>query len=152
MSGAEDFAALAKRLKDMGETGLQRELSDGIDAAVAPFEEIVRDPFELYPYMPNQYVDVLVADEKVSVVKRSSRVLYGVSVRVQGATRDRQVRSLEAGYIRHPVFGRMSKPWVTQFKGMKEGFFHHAVEQAIPQIRRDVQAVMTRVAEKVTHG
>lgn len=152
MSDAADFAALAKRLKDAGEGGLQKELSQGIDAAVQPFEAKIRDPFSLYPYMPDRYANVLEADLKVSASKQSSRVRYGVQVRVQGRTRNRQVRNLEAGMLRHPVFGRMSQPWKTQFDGMKAGFFADAVDEVRPQIVRDIRAVVKRISDKVTHG
>ena len=152
MAGAEDFATLARRLKDMGETGLRAELFKGVDEAIRPFEEKIRDPFTLYPYMPDRYVNVLEADLKVSASKRTSRVLYGVQIRVQGRTRNRQVRNLEAGMLRHPVFGRMSQPWKTQVDGMKEGFFSDTVKATRPAMVEAISEAMTRVREKLANG
>lgn len=157
MAGAEEFARLARRLKDAGETGLRAELTRAVNDAAKPFARQVSDASYLYPYMPNRYADVLAADESVSTLKRTGLSVYGVAVRLQGRRHRRQVQTLNRGLLRHPVFprsdeGRDQWTWRTQTGGMKPGFFDDAIREHVPQIRDDIQAAMGRVAGKIAHG
>lgn len=158
MAGAEEFARLARRLKDMGETGLRAELTRAVNDAAEPFARQVSNASYLYPYMPNRYADVLAGDERVSTLKRTGLSAYGVAVRLQGRLHRRQVQTLNRGIIRHPVFARSDLlprqdwTWVTQTGGMKPGFFDDAIREHVPQIRDDIQAAIRRVRDKLANG
>lgn len=151
MAGAEDFARLARRLKDAGETGLRRELGKAISDAVKPFEATISAAPYLYPYMPDRYADVLAADLRVTTTRHAGATAYGVAIKVQGRLHNRQVQRLNAGVIRHPVFGD-NENWKTQTRGMRPGFFTDATKAAAPGIRAKVTAAVHDVGQKITGG
>lgn len=152
MAGAEDFARLAKRLKDAGETGLRRELNQAIDTAAQPFGDILRAPGYLYPYMPNRYADVLAADLKITTSKHASATAYGVMIKVTGRLHKRQVQKLNAGILRHPLFGDREYWYTNPPPSMLPRFFTDATEAAGPGIRDAVLAAVHDVAEKIANG
>jgi hypothetical protein len=157
VSGAEDFARLARRLQEAGETGLRRELREAVNDSVKPFEREVSAAEYLKPYLPDPYAEVLSADMRVSTRQRASTVAYGIAVVLQGRLHKREVQRLNRGTLRHPVFGRPDRTrkewaWRTQTGGMRPGFFDVAAEAAKPGIRDDIQAAMQRVSGKITRG
>jgi hypothetical protein len=150
---AGEFRALAQRLKDAGERGLRRELTNAIRDAVKPLKEDILNPEHLKPHMPDNYVPALLRDLRVTTFSRAG-LDAGVSVRAEARTprgNYRQVVQLEEGVIRHPVFGDR-KDWKTQYKGMRRGFFSDAVRERGPGIRDAVVAAGHDVAQKITKG
>jgi hypothetical protein len=157
VAGAADFSALAKRLKDAGETGLRRELYKAVSKAAKPLGDQVRSEEYLKPYMPDRYAGVLSRDMSVRTFKGSRSGGARVAIFVKGRDHDRQVTVLERGFIRHPIFAdagvdRRDWRWWTQAKAMTPGFFSDAVKNAGPQIRRDVLAAMHDVAQQIERG
>jgi len=150
---AAEFRALALRLKTAGEKGLRRELTRAIRDAVKPLKEEVTDPVHLGPYMPDHYVPALLRDLRVTTFSRAG-LDAGASIRAEARTprgNYRQIVQLEEGRIRHPVFGDREN-WVTQFRGMRPGFFSDAVRDHGPGIRDAVIAAGHDVARKITKG
>lgn len=150
VSGAAEFAALAQRLKDAGEVQLQRDLYNQIDRAARPLARKIASPAHLRPYMPDRYADVLAADLSVTVSKRVSRD-PGVSIRAKSRIRQRKVRVIDKGIIRHPTFGHRDR-WVTQTAAMKPGFFTVPCKESAPQMRQAVIAALAQTARRVTRG
>jgi hypothetical protein len=148
VSDAADFARLAQRLKDAGETGLRRELTQAINDSVKPFADEINAAEYLRPYMPDRYAETLAGDLRVSTVKQASASAYGVSVKVQGRLHRRQVQTLNRGLLRHPLFGERER-WFTQTGGMKPGFFDDATAAAKPEIRQQVIDAINSVADKI---
>lgn len=158
MSGAEDFDRLARRLKEAGEKGLRAELNRALNDSVKPFAKEISAVEYLKPYMPDRYAEVLARDLGATTVKRSSAATYGVAVKVQGRVhRRRQVRLLNRGLLRHPVFAdsdidRRDWEWKTQTGGMVPGFFDDAVKAAAPEIRQQMINAIQAVEQKVAKG
>lgn len=152
-SQAAEFRALALRLKELGEKGLRRELTNAIRDAVKPLKAEILDPEHLKPYMPDHYVPALLSNLKVTTFSRAG-LDAGVSIRAEARTPRgsyRQVVQLEEGRIRHPVFGDR-KNWKTQHGGMRPGFFSDAVRERGPGIRDAVVQAGHDVAQKITRG
>jgi hypothetical protein len=154
--GDQQLRDLSLRLRAMGKEGqgLRRELYKAIREAGQPVAHQIVDPVWLYPFMPNRYADVLAGDLKVTVNTRGGE-RASVRLTAQGRGHRRQVQMLNAGLIRHPVFGRAGTPrkdwhWKTQSRGMRSGFFTDAVRAQAPDIREKVQAAMHDVAQKIT--
>lgn len=154
--GPQQLRDLSLRLRAMGTQGqgLRRELYKAINDSAKPFAAKISAVAYLDPYMPNRYAGVLASDLAVTAVKRGGQSA-NVSIRVRGRVRRRQVQTLNAGLIRHPVFAREGTPrrdweWKTQTGGMVAGFFTDAVREAAPGIRDDVQQAMADVAAKIT--
>jgi hypothetical protein len=147
-AGAADFAALSRRLKDAGETGLRRELYKAIGDAARPLaREIGRDE-HLRPYMPNRYAAVLASDLAVTVSRLAGRN-PGVSIRAKGRVKGRKVQQLDKGVIQHPLFGDRER-WYFQLRGMRAGFFTDPARASAPQVRDAIVAAMHETALKIT--
>lgn len=150
-AGGDEFAALARRLKDAGETGLRKELYKAIGDAAKPLGAQIR--VGAAAYMPDHYAGVLAADVSVTVSKLTGRD-PGIRLVLKGRRKSRKVTRLNEGYLSHPLFGDRER-WYTQGPfagGMKPGFFTDPVEQSAPRVRDAITAAMHDVAGKVTGG
>src|SRR6185437_2436475 len=100
VTGAADFAALSRRLKEAGETGLRRELYRNISKAAGPLADEISSAAHLRPYMPDRYAETLAADLRVSVSRRTGND-PGVSIRAKGRAHSRKLQQLDDGSITH---------------------------------------------------
>lgn len=148
-AGADDFAALSRRLKDAGETGLARSLRKAITDAAAPIAAEIRDPARLEAYMPRRYAGVLAADIKVSTLQRGSIRSPGVRITASGRVRNRKVARVNAGVLTHPLFGDREK-WFDQGAGMHPGFFDDPCRASGPQVRDKILKAMHATAAQIT--
>jgi hypothetical protein len=156
VSGGDDFAALARRLKEAGETGLARELRKALKAAAAPITAEISDPEHLKAYLPDKYAATLAADVKVTTTQRGSTRRPGVRIEAAGRVRKRKVSRLNDGTISHPAWPRGPRDswrWSDgQTAGMRAGFFDDPCEKSGPQVRDKILAAMHATAEKITRG
>ena len=150
VTGAADFAALSRRLKEAGETGLRRELYRNISRAAGPLADEISSAAHLRPYMPNRYAETLAADLRVGVSRRTGND-PGVSIRAKGRAHRRKLQQLDDGIIEHPLWGNR-KFWRKQFGGMRSGFFTDPAEHAAPDMRKAVLAAMRETSRKITTG
>jgi hypothetical protein len=149
MSGADDYAALARRLKEAGETGLARALRKALKDAADPITSEIRDPEHLGKYMPKRYAEVLADDVKVTITQRGSIRSPGVRIEASGRQRKRKVSRLNDGIITHPLFGNREE-WFHQLRGMRAGFFDDPCNQSGPQVRDKILKAMHDTAAKIT--
>ena len=150
--GAAEFAALSRRLKDAGETGLRRSLYTAIGDAAKPLAQKIGSDDHLRSYMPNRYAGVLSDDMSVKISRLTGKN-PGVSIRAKGRVRDRHVARLNAGILMHPLFGDRER-WFAQTlgKGMRPGFFDDPAKESAPDVRKAILAAMHETAEKITSG
>jgi hypothetical protein len=147
--GAEQFAALSRRLKEAGETGLRRELYKALNEAAKPITREIRDPAHLRPYMPDRYAETLAADIRVSTVQSGSTRNPGVRIAATaGRARSRKVSQLNDGVLHHPLFGDRER-WYPQLRGMKAGFFDDPCKQSGAQVRDKILGAMAATASKI---
>jgi len=160
--GARQFGDLARVLRQVGQDGLRRELFKAISDAAKPVADEIRSTAHLDPYMPNRYAAVLAADLQVTTYKNASVSNPGVTITARAPTprhgsRGRQVQSLNAGLIRHPVFADRTAPrrtwhWKSQTGGMQPGFFTDPCEAAAPRVRDAIAAAVDRAMAKAERG
>jgi hypothetical protein len=150
VTGAADFAALSRRLKEAGETGLRRELYKAISKAAGPLADEISSAAHLRPYMPDRYAETLAADLRVSVSRRTGND-PGVSIRAKGRAHARKLQQLDDGIIEHPLWGNR-KFWRKQFGGMRSGFFTDPAEHSAPDMRDAILAAMRETSRKITTG
>ena len=140
--GAQDLTVLAKRLKDAGRNDLRKELLRGVRESGADAVLAIRDSaLESLPRRGG-----LAA--KVAAEKATMRASYG-SGGARVSLRRKRGRGLNAGRLRHPVFGDR-KTWVGQ--PVNSGWFDDPIRDAAPDIRRKIEAVVKRVTDKITKG
>jgi hypothetical protein len=153
--GAAQLAALSKRLKDAGETGLRRNLQQAIDGAVQPLQREIGGVSHLEAYLPDRYAAVLASDLSVTVSRLTGRN-PGVRVTAKGRVKERKVQLFDVGAINHPVYARGPRDtwrWSNgQRAGMKAGFFTDPAEKAGPQVRDAITAAMHDTAAKISGG
>ena len=156
---AVEFEALARALTEAGESGLKRELYKAISDAARPLAEEITSTANLEDHLPDRYVPVLQGDLRVTARKRiggeAGVTLIGSAPTLRG-NRGRQVQRLNRGVIGHPVFGKRSRvnarrwaAWVYQTDGMRAGFFDGPVSRAGPEVRRQIEAAIRRVRDKI---
>lgn len=146
LNGAAQFRDLARRLTAAGEEELSRELRKAVRDAATPAAYSVRA--RLPGYMPARYAATLDTYLALPVSQAPSRVA-AVQIRATTRGRRRRLRALEAGFLRHPLFGDRAH-WYTQQDGVRPGFFAGPLTDARPAIRDAILAAMARIAAKIT--
>lgn len=154
LQGADKLDALGERLRRAGRTDLLAELKREMRKPPKRLEAAVRA--EVAPRMPAGYERPLGSSLRFRTsFPRGATV--GVSVTMDG--RGRAVRALDAGILKHPVFGRrrrttrgrvFNNPWVTQ--RIQPGFFTQPARRVLRQVQDDTVAAIDRVAAKIAKG
>lgn len=164
VEGGDRFRVVARRLRTAADRkDLVRELRKGILDAVPALKDAVRD--QAAGYLPDRYARELVPSLRMttatSVAGDQVTVRLSVTAKGQGGNA-RQVGDIEGGALRHPVFGRTrplkrhakykatskSNPWVTQ--KVRSGFVTGPMLAAQPEVRREIEAAVDRVLNKIT--
>lgn len=141
VEGAEQLEALARRLKEIGGKDLRRALLRGIERAVKPVKAAALvSARESLPRKGG--LNERVAKSRLSTKRRLSG--QDVSVRLVASGGD--LRRLDEGRVRHPVFGHR-KVWVTQ--EVQPGWFSRPAEAAAPLVRQELLAVFDDVREQI---
>jgi hypothetical protein len=140
--GAEKLAILSRALKDVGDKELRRELYAGLNRSVRPLREDVRAsaPF----FLPARYALELRHDLKVTTRRRTGG--RNPAIFLLGRAKQRDVRSLNRGRLRHPLYGNR-KYWYTT--RIRPGFWTVPLARGAPQVRRELERTLNEVAEKV---
>lgn len=143
IQGVEQLNALAKALKEAGDKGLQRELSKGIRNAVKPFKDrVVESAMETLP--SGGGLNALVAARvRRARIRRSAN---GVQVVAAGSKGMKDLAAIDAGSVRHPVFGNRAA-WVSQ--DVTPGFWSDAEKESAPEAAKGVVQAMETVRAKI---
>ena len=137
--GAEQLAELSKRLKQLGDKDLQRELSKGITQAMKPVRPALRKSArETLPRKGG--LNKRVARAKITTRRNRQ------GVRLQAGGPRSQVDELDKGRFRHPVFGDRSE-WV--YQPVKPGWWTRPTDDLRDDVQRELFAVMNRIAKKI---
>jgi len=166
VTGGDRFRVVARRLRTAADRkDLTRELRKGILDAVPALKDAVR---EAAPgYLPDRYVTELLPSLRMttSTTTTGDQVTVRISATAKGQGGNaRQVGDLEAGVLRHPVYGRtralkrhalhratsMKNPWVVQ--AVKSGFVTEPMTGAAPAVRAEIEAAVDRVLNKISGG
>ena len=143
--GANRLAAVAKRLKETGDKDLRKELYRGIQRAGKPLREATKASAR--EHLPRKGgLNELIARSRYSMKTRSGE---NPTVQFVAARKGIDMKAIERGRLRHPVFGNR-KNWVTQT--IAGGFFARATQDAIPEVRKEVVKVLDDIAEKIARG
>ena len=153
---ALDLAELAQNLRDIGETGLRKELVTSIRHAADTIPPVVRA--QLKPRLPDRYAEILNADLDMGNYVHTSAYDVGVWAWARPRVKQRRLPRLDAGVLWHPVFADRTAPrrtWTWREQGLpsvRPGFFSGPVEDAEPRVRDDIIAAIGRVRDEVWKG
>jgi hypothetical protein len=154
MAGVDNLAfqlqAVSARLKELGETGLARELSRGIGKAVKPLPDRIRSG--LTSYLPHRYAATMSPDTKIA--RSTVQTHDGTQVVIYATndtTRKRKLQRLDGGVLWHPLFGRFPRRdprnrWFEQ--EVRPGWFTKPVQDAVPEVRQAITEALDEVVRK----
>lgn len=150
ISGGADLTAVRRQLRLIGDKGLGRQLSQGLQRAAKPLAPAIRE--SATDLLPSGYGPLLSKSMRFRTTVRERRGAARLTYRIFGVGKreNRDVPRINQGVLRHPVFGRRKKPWVNQ--RVRRGFVDRPVDRLAVDIRREMQAVVDQIADQITKG
>lgn len=141
MQGADDLGVLAKRLKEVGDKELRKELLRGIRVATKDTKAAIKA--NALRQLPKRGgLNVVVANSKFTTKTRMSARSTGIKIM---ATNPHSIRGMDRGKLRHRVFG--TDRWVSQ--SIPSGWFSGPVEADAPKVQAEIGKAMASVAAKL---
>lgn len=143
--GADKLEVLSRRLKAAGDSELRRELYRGLNRATKPLKEAAKRAAR--QDLPRRGgLNELVASARFSTRTRGGGRTPGVSLTASKAGTD--LRWIDRGKLRHPVFGRST--WVNQT--VPAGWFTKTLEAEGPAVRKELVTVLDDIARRLGRG
>lgn len=144
--GADDVDALVRRIRNSANSKeLRRELYKGLNSVTKDVREDMKA--SIPPSLPSRGGLAALTFAKVSL---TSGAVSGrnAGVRIKARHRNYDLKRLNEGRLRHPVFGN-KKVWVEQTAGINPGFLDDAFDRKKPEVTRAVMHVLETIARKV---
>jgi hypothetical protein len=151
--GAEQFYALARRLKEADEKDLRRELYRGLNRAMKPLTAAVRQSaVDVLPRKGGLGAEI--ARSKMRTQRRTGTRSAGIKLIVTGTGagsmgRERDIAALDRGRARHPLFGNRGH-WYLQ--AVHPGWFSRPTDNSRPAVQEQLLIAMQDVADKIDRG
>ena len=149
ITGAEKLAVLAGELRAAGEEGkgFRRQLLAQIRLAAAPAPEAVKQSAEsTLPHAGG--LNDWIASSKFAV--RTRLTGRSVGVRIVGTKGSHDLEAIDAGNVRHPVWGRWVKGVPTQ--QVTPGFFTKPLEKSEPRMTFAVLSAIKAIGRELERG
>lgn len=144
VQGADQLDDLAKRLKAAGNGDLRKELLRGIRETNKPTISDIRASARSRLPHGGGLADTVA---RASIGTRTRLSGKSVGVEIKGTSwRLRNLRSINAGRLRHPLFGNREHFFV---QPVEPGFFDEPIEKRGDEILRGIEDVMADVARRV---
>lgn len=158
ISGAAQLRKVAAHIRATGDKGLGREMGRAIDKAIEPVKKAI--DVSAGQTMPSGYRPDLARSLKHRRTLRTTTRVASVRLTTyaEGKKERRDLPALEAGRLRHPVFGRSrptrfgrkANPWaVTR---VKAGFHERGTKGAADEAERQVVSVLDEFAQRLLKG
>ena len=145
ITGAEQFAHVAKALRDAGDKELRKELYRGLNRATKPLKaEAQAEAAAILPRRGG-------LSARVAKARFTTKSRGGQNPSVRIVAKDAKGRSadlarIDQGEVRHPVYGH--GPWVKQ--AVRPGWFTRPMQEGADVVRREVVAAIDAVARKLS--
>jgi hypothetical protein len=145
--GAGELRRVAAQLR-AEQKALQANIVRGARRAVRPLERAIRA--EVPAHMPGGYTAVLAPALRITTsVRFASSPGIRIRVRAAGKVEDRDVASLDAGVLRHPLFGNRGH-WYAQ--GIRAGFVSGPARALADDVYRELNQVAEDVRQRIERG
>lgn len=140
--GIPRLAALAKRLKEVGDKDLRREVSRGLTRSTRNARTAAKaNARQRLPKRGGLAAQVAAS----RIVTRNRLAGRNPVVQIVGTNAD-NIRRIDKGTVRHPVFGHPDR-WVTQ--PVRRGWWTDAMKLNARDGRRELATVMDALARKL---
>lgn len=135
IQGAEQLAQLAKRLREVGDKELQREMARAVNSAVKPIKQAAQQSaLDTLPRRGGLAAEV--AKSKFRTTRRSGTSRAGVRVT---AVSNLSTWHLDQGIIRHKH----------KVQRTQQGWFTRPVEELAPEMRKELLASLDMIVAKL---
>lgn len=142
--GSVELERVSRRLKEVGDTELRKQMLAGLRREGKPLIDAVKASVGDYLPTGGGAADA-VRSSSFGVRTRTSGPR--ASVRIVGVGRRvNDLRRINAGTLRHPVFGNR-EAWVSQ--RIRPGFFDRPMESRKPLVQSRMQRVLEDIARRV---
>lgn len=152
VQGAAELRRLAAKLRAEGNKDLSRQLSDALTRATKPIQDAIRA--SAAETMPREGGYAAVFDKSLRFRRTQRNGNSEASVILttygEGKGQRRDIGALEAGRLRHPVYGRsrpgarkgerVANPW--SVTTIRAGFWKRGTENALKDTQRELQKVI----------
>lgn len=161
LDGAAQLRQVAAQIRATGDKGLGREMSAALRKATRPVQAAVRREAEAVMPTGGGYRNVVTRSLKFRLSVRTSARRASLTLRTFAAGKGerRDIRALNAGRLRHPVFGRsrtvrgrgrVPNPWaVTR---IRSGFHDRGTAAAADEAVREIRTVLDDFASRLLKG
>lgn len=146
LRGADDVDALVRRIRTHADAkALRKELYAGLNRATKGVRADMKA--SIGPSLPSRGGLATLVMAKVSLTTAAAAG-RNAGVRIKARHRAYDLKRLNEGRLRHPVFGNRGA-WVDQTAGVEAGFLDEAFDKNKPEIARGIQRVIADIARKV---
>jgi hypothetical protein len=153
IEGAAAFHQAAAKMRAAGRRSLEQEMGRALEASTKPVERSVRKEYTGLPSRGG-YSGEFSKSLRIKLDKRTGARTARITMRAyaDGTKERRDIRRLEAGQLRHPVYGRRRRggsvnPWATT--SIKGGYFRRGTDDAADGVRREMIRVVREYADKM---
>jgi hypothetical protein len=159
VDGAATLHRVAAKMRAEGNKDLAREMGEALSKATDPIRTKIRE--SAAQTMPRE--GGYEAAFSKSLRFRNARKTQGASATVtlttyaDGTSERRDIRALEAGNLRHPVFGRsrpgarkgerVANPW--SVTSIRAGFHKRGTKDAMDEVQKKMESVIQDFAHKL---
>lgn len=156
--GAQQLREVAKRIRSEGDKGLGRQFGKALNNAVEPVKKSIEE--SAGQTMPNGFAPTLTRSMKHrrSTKTDTRKATVVLATYADGKKERRDLPSMEAGILAHPVFGRAritrkgvsANPWVQQ--PIRAGFHERGTEKAGDEAEKQILVVVDDFVERLAEG
>jgi hypothetical protein len=140
--GGEQLEKVARRLKEIGDKELRKELFSGIQRAAKPMKLAAQQAAR--SKLPRRGgLNEWVASSKFTVSVRSGKF---PAARVTGKKSGHDLAALNRGRLRHPLYGDRGH-WYTQ--QIDANWFSDAMAAQAPAVREEIVAILDDIARRI---
>lgn len=160
VEGAATLRKLAAHIRAEGNKSLTRQLGDALSRAADPVREAIRKSAdETLPHRGG-YAETFDRHLKFRTSrsnKGEDETTVSLFTYAEGESERRDIRALEAGKLRHPVYGRsraggrkgerIANPW--SVTSIRAGFWQRGTDHALDEAQKELQNVINEFADRL---
>jgi hypothetical protein len=158
ITGAAALRRVAAQVRASGDKGLGREMSRGLQRAAKPVQAAIRREYLKLP-VAGGYAGVFSKSVRFrTAVRTGARTAsFRLLTYADGAHQRRDIDAVEAGRLRHPVYGRTragragrrtSNPWAVQ--AIAGGYHRRGTDSAADEAESEMAKVLDDLSSRLT--
>lgn len=146
VSGSARLHVLAAQIRAAGQKGLGQEMAKALNTAATPLQASVRE--ESARTLPRGYAPVFSESLRFRTALRTAArtASLRLTTYADGKRQRRDIRAINQGLVRHPLFGRRTRWYVTR---VQPGFFDRGTRDAADQAEKKMLTVLDDFAERL---